>query len=84
MLVASSGVAVIADLGVSRLLSSSIAAITTTQGIKGTDRWMAKELYEASESNAYTKEADVWAFGMTVYVSISCVVILLHLKSTCR
>lgn len=32
---------------------------------------MAIELLEADESKAksYTKESDIWAFGMTVYVS---------------
>ena len=42
-------------------------------GIRGTIRWMAPELltYDPEmKSNLHTKASDVWAFGMTVYVSI--------------
>ena len=47
-------------------------------GIKGTTRYMAYEVFKAAENCSkesaqdmplpYTKEVDVWAFGMTVYV----------------
>lgn len=33
-------------------------------------RWMAIELLTSSEQDAFSKEADVWAFGMTVYVRL--------------
>ena len=58
------------------MLNSSLTFGGTTVGgggIRGTIRWMAPELltYDPEmKSNLHTKASDVWAFGMTVYVSI--------------
>ena len=43
---------------------------TTTGSIRGSIPWMAMELFESGETKVtYTRETDIWAFGMTVYVS---------------
>ncbi|EJC99172.1 kinase-like protein, partial [Fomitiporia mediterranea MF3/22] len=60
----------ICDFGISRMLSSTVTfAGATSGGIKGSMRWMAYELLDFSSDGHHTKESDVWAFGMTVYVS---------------
>jgi len=64
VLVSPTGKALVADFGISVLLSASQTLSTTTGGVKGSIRWMAKELFDGSNSS---KESDVWAFGMTVY-----------------
>lgn len=66
----------ICDFGISRMLDSSQSNFvsTTHDGqIKGSARWMAIELYSATGETEpiHTKETDVWAFGMTLYVSLS-------------
>lgn len=44
----------------------------TTGGMKGSVRWTAVELFRLrSDQAAFTKEADVWAFGMLTYVSFA-------------
>ena len=66
-------VPLLTDFGVAGRVEGSIATSGTTQ-TRGTTRWMAVELFlnsSASEDglNTRTKESDVWAFGMTCYVS---------------
>ena len=68
-----SGSPLLSDFGVSRVLSetSTLSQGTTTENVRGTARYMAKEclVYSDEQSSpVYTKEADMWAFGMTVYV----------------
>ena len=64
----------LADFGLSRVLASSLAGLTTSTTLaspKGTVRWMAVELFLPSEANPEpisTFETDIWAFGMVVYV----------------
>lgn len=50
------------------MVMTASTVISTTGGAKGTERWMPKEAYDA-DGGAFTKEADIWAFGMTAYVS---------------
>lgn len=57
----------VSDFGISHLVSLSTTLIATTGGnAKGSLRWMAIELF--TDDISFSKEADVWAFGMTVYV----------------
>ena len=62
----------LADFGISRIMTATCS--TTTTSAKGSTRWMAIELCPShleeddSEGN-HTKETDIWAFGMVVYVS---------------
>lgn len=70
MLISRQLVPVIADFGLSRLtvVSNKIKPTATTVG---TGRWMAIELLDHSvDDHRSTKESDVWAFGMTVLVSM--------------
>lgn len=71
-----SGEPLICDFGISRMLDSSQSLFnSTTHGgdIKGSTRWMAIELLNAIEGKEpkHSKETDVWAYGMTLYVRIS-------------
>ena len=48
-------------------------------------RWMAVEMFNCDFSNAnipesHTMKTDVWAFGMTVYVSRSLLIVVNHLR----
>jgi serine/threonine protein kinase len=64
----------LSDFGVSRIVVEGVT-ITETTSLKGSLRYMAPELLEESPTNSkqqlHTKESDVWAFGMVVYVSYS-------------
>ena len=55
------------DFGVSLMILSSQTLTSTTGGVKGSLRWMAPELLTGATK--HTAETDVWAFGMTIYVS---------------
>lgn len=69
VLVSLSGNALVADFGISHALAATTAFATTTGGVKGTVRWMAIELFTGSLAlSQFSKAADVWAFGMTIYV----------------
>ena len=37
---------------------------------RGSLRWMAPELFQYEQGQANTPKRDVWAFGMTIYVSL--------------
>ena len=54
------------DFGISRFIATS-GIISTTQELKGTFNWMAKELLE--DNPKHTTQSDIWALGMTIYVS---------------
>lgn len=52
------------------LSSRSLVRITSTT--KGTVEFWAPELYDYTKGNVHqTKESDVWAFGMTVFVRLT-------------
>ncbi|KAL5522416.1 hypothetical protein ACEPAG_8432 [Sanghuangporus baumii] len=67
VLVSSSGDALICDFGCSRIITASQSLAKPSSGLKGTPRYQAYELLTEGRFKGYTKEADVWAFGMTVY-----------------
>ncbi|OCB88527.1 kinase-like protein [Sanghuangporus baumii] len=67
VLVSSSGDALICDFGCSRMITASQSLAKPSSGLKGTPRYQAYELLTDGGFKGYTKEADVWAFGMTVY-----------------
>ncbi len=60
----------LADFGLSLMLSQTQATTGTTSSTKGTVRWMAKELFQPSSSGSpkYNETTDIWAFGMIAYV----------------
>jgi serine/threonine protein kinase len=63
----------LSDFGVSRLIATSHT--TTSSNLRCSTRWMARELcpkLDGAPSDGLIKaneKSDVWAFGMTVYVS---------------
>lgn len=62
------------DFGQSRASNYSMSALQTTayDNAKGTSHWMAYELVGFLDGVAQvicTKESDIWAFGMVIYVS---------------
>ena len=69
----STGEPLISDFGLSHMMSATQTLMASTNldgGIKGTVRWMAIELFDIEEGEAgHTKASDMWAYGMTVYVS---------------
>ena len=62
--------AVISDFGcsqmVNEILSLSLGQVTSTT--KGVPAFWAPELWKGQVSVKQSKESDVWAFGMTIYV----------------
>ena len=61
--------AVISDFGCAQMvvdISLSLGRVTTTT--KGTFSYWSPELWQSENFVKQSKESDVWAFGMTVYV----------------
>jgi serine/threonine protein kinase len=64
----------LSDFGVSSVFAASQVNADTTS-FKGSVRWMAIEFYEQIHGTSpgtmvkANEKTDVWAFGMTVYVS---------------
>ena len=63
-----------ADFGLSRVSESSTLeyAASIDDELRGSTRWFAMELVASGdgiENVQPTKQSDVWAFGMTIYVS---------------
>ena len=67
ILVSESGDARICDFGCSRMISASLSMANLSSSPKGTLRYLACELITGK--TGYTRETDVWAFGMTIFVS---------------
>ena len=59
------------DFGTFRFLRDDVT-ISGTQVLKGSVRWAAPELFtptfHPSRNYFHTKESDVWAFGVVVFV----------------
>ena len=81
-MISSGGVGVICDFGCARMIrdSLSIAKVSTT--LKGTRTHLAPEVLDPEGDDIenissaecelkplFSKESDVWAFGMTIFVS---------------
>ena len=63
------GRALICDLGCARTVQCSLSLAKLTSTPKGTQTCWAPELVNSTENpTTQSKETDVWAFGMTVYV----------------
>ena len=61
--------AVISDFGCAQMvadISQSLGKATTTT--KGTSAFWSPELWTGQGAVKQSKESDVWAFGMTIYV----------------
>jgi serine/threonine protein kinase len=63
----------LADFGISRLMTEN-GSIADTTYLEGSVRWMSIELVDALLRGSYhlthTKESDMWAFGMVLFVSL--------------
>ncbi|KAL5504805.1 hypothetical protein ACEPAH_7468 [Sanghuangporus vaninii] len=71
VVISDAGEPLLCDFGVSRMLGASRSynfSSSLTGGLRGTIRFMSKELLQTTESAPakYSKASDVWAFGMTV------------------
>ncbi|EJC98173.1 kinase-like protein [Fomitiporia mediterranea MF3/22] len=72
VLVSDSGDARICDFGYTRMIDASKSLVNLSTGIKGTPQYLAYELLaDPSKYTKHSKESDVWAFGITVFVSNS-------------
>ena len=88
VLISNTGLPLICDFGISRMLAASQSMDTTTSGqLRGSSRWMAIELFDVGDSSPiHTFQSDVWAFGMTVHVRMSRFAVLIlsnSLKRNC-
>ena len=68
-----SGSAMICDFGCARIQVASYSAAAPTSTLKGTCNYWAPELLKFIPTGdvppIHTSKSDMWAFGMTVYVS---------------
>ncbi|THH10434.1 hypothetical protein EW145_g1333 [Phellinidium pouzarii] len=76
ILISSSGQPRICDFGVSRMLIASNSfnfTLSSSGSLKGTIRYIAIELFMATgqKSCTFSKESDIWAFGMTILALLS-------------
>lgn len=80
ILISNDGAPRICDFGISRMLAVSQTLNSSTTGhTRGSVRWMAIELLNIDDQTpAHTIETDIWAFGMTVHVWLSCYYSCLH------
>ncbi|KAL5512336.1 hypothetical protein ACEPAG_3328 [Sanghuangporus baumii] len=73
VLIDDAGKSLLCDFGISRILDKTatypISNTTTTGGVRGTVRYMSKELFK--ENSSHTESSDIWAFGMTVYALLT-------------
>ena len=72
VLIDDEGNPLLCDFGISRVVDESMT-VTGTKSLKGNVRWMAIELIAPMDVDSgghqfHTKESDVWAFGMVLYV----------------
>ena len=67
------GEPLITDFGLSRMItySQTFMASAMNGSIKRSLRWMAYELLSREDEAKHTKESDMWAYGMTIYVCMS-------------
>ncbi|KLO08684.1 kinase-like protein [Schizopora paradoxa] len=69
--VSDEGHPLLADFGISRVMSASTTLTFGSSCTAGSARWMAKELlmvaWDDPNSGKHSKATDVWAFGMVVY-----------------
>ena len=79
VIISSEGRALICDFGCSRMLLASRTVAQLTSTTKGTNQFWAPELISVADGEVkQSKETDVWAFGMTVYVCLfNCLISLL-------
>ncbi|KAG8894521.1 hypothetical protein FRB99_001202, partial [Tulasnella sp. 403] len=64
VLIDNDGEAMICDFGLSKLLQDIPSGFTTSNGQKGTTRWMAPEQF--GEKAVYTTQSDIYAFGCLI------------------
>ncbi|SJK97930.1 uncharacterized protein ARMOST_01186 [Armillaria ostoyae] len=66
VLMSSTGIPRLADFGLSRVLVSS-GLMSTSTSVKGSWRWMARELHDYTIEKLPDAKGDVWMFGMTAW-----------------
>ncbi|EJD07282.1 kinase-like protein, partial [Fomitiporia mediterranea MF3/22] len=76
ILISDTGDPLLCDFGVSRMLTASQSlqfSSSSSSEIRGTIAYMSKEILASQDQDAikYSRESDVWAFGMTVYALLT-------------
>ena len=71
VLISETGVPLICEFGMFRMLAKpqAINGTTTSEKLRCSVRWLVVE-FIANYQAMHTKETDAWAFGMMTYVSI--------------
>ena len=71
----SDGVPLLCDFGISRIVEDNFT-VAGTSSLRGNTRWMSIELLDprnlqdpARDHEFHTKQSDIWAYGMILYVS---------------
>ena len=85
VLISNTGLPLICDFGISRLLAASQTLDMNASGqLRGSPRWMAIELFsgEGDSHPTHTLKTDVWAFGMTTYVCLMSPTLSFYLTHT--
>lgn len=88
--VSSSGTPLLADFGLSQMLSgATITMVVSTNAGQGSIRWMSPELLNVTEDETQVVRpdfySDMWAFGMIIYVNFfSPFVFRAFLMMSCR
>ena len=70
MLVGDDGKPLLCDFGLSRTIKDpeTVSIASSNISIRGSIRWLAYERYRKRKQSDNPMYADMWAFGMTIYV----------------
>ena len=81
-MIGADGQAMIGGFGSAGCTTASLSLGRPSSSIIGTVRYLSRELVSSDGDAKMTNKSDVWAFGMTTYVSVSGSGIRMHCSMT--